>query len=494
MKRRTTVLVVGAGPCGLAVAAELRRLEVPVTVVEAEPGPGTGSRAILLWPPVLEVLDELGIGARAKELGIVPRALNYHLGSGRTVRVALADENAPLILPQEQTSRLLEQVFTSLGGHIERGVRVTKVVPGEDGVAVAAIGADGTAWELEADWVIGADGAHSEVRAQLGIEFTGAHFPATFLLAEGKLDGIGGQGEIHYFLADSGVALAAPLSREEFRISGAVPRETPATLEAAQRLLDDRVPGVRISEPSMLGTFGSDERMAETLRSGRCFLVGDAAHVHSPIGGQGLNLGIPDGRNLAWKLAGVVGGRLDPAILDTYEPERKAAIRQTLAATGRMARQAVVSPLARRIRDLVWQLLKITGFLEHGYVPLLAGWRSRYPDPLPGVPKARRGRLPRPGTRHPRWVPRPDRELAGRFQLITFGSAEGSLARQASELAEGLPTLVAHLPMAGKAERFVLLRPDGYIAASGRAADFPAVAAHLARLVPAARADEQTDE
>ncbi|MER7841075.1 FAD-dependent monooxygenase [Streptomyces sp. NPDC096040] len=487
-QRRTTVLVVGAGPCGLAMAAQLSRLGVPVTVVDAADHPHTGSRAILLWPPVREVLGELGLAERAARDSVQPAALHYHLGSGGSVRVPLSEANAPLVLPQERTGRLLAEALADRGVDVEWGTRVTKVVPDAHTVTVIASRADGTTTEIEADWVVGADGLHSQVRAQLGIDFSGARFPAAFLLAEGRIDGEHGMSgltseEIHYFLADTGVALIAPLPGGEFRISGAVPDGTEATAEQAQALLDERGPGgLRFTEVRTVTLFSSDERVAGALRSGRCFLVGDAAHVHSPIGGQGLNLGIPDTRNLAWKLAGVVHGRLHESVLDTYDPERRAAIAQTLQATGRMARQAVVGPLARQIRNLTWRLLDATGVLARGYAPMLAGWRSHYPDVLFGGTEQRA--RPRPGTRDPRWIPKPSDELAGRFQLITYGGKGTQLAYQAAELADRLPELVAHFPLDGATEKFVLLRPDGYVAAAGAADRFPDAAARLTELVP----------
>lgn len=484
MTERATVLVVGAGPCGLAVAAELARLDVPVTVVDAAAEPGAGSRAILLWPPVLEVLTELGLIAEAQEQGIRPSALHYHLPSGQGVRVPLKDTDRPLLLPQEKTSILLEKALRDFGGTVEWGVRVTKVVSGADSVTVAVTGQDGTARDIEADWVIGADGHRSEVRAQLGVAFEGQPVPIPFLLAEGRIDGDVDQDEIHYYLSESGVLLLAPLPGGEFRVSGAIPPGARADAEQVQRLLDERGPGgLTVAGLRTVTTFSSDERIASALRSQRCFLVGDAAHVHSPIGGQGLNLGIPDARNLAWKLAGVHHGRLAPGILDTYDPERRAAIRQTLRATGRMARQSVAGPVGRRVRDLTWRLLQVSGVLERQFAPMLAGWRTRCPEPLPGGGETRAaGSWPRPGTRSPRWLPKPDQEFAGRFQLLTFGRDGSDLATRAEALTARLPGVLAHFPLRGRREGFVLLRPDGYVAASGPGARFPRTAELLTRL------------
>jgi 2-polyprenyl-6-methoxyphenol hydroxylase-like FAD-dependent oxidoreductase len=504
MTRHTTVLVVGAGPCGLAMAAQLRRLGVDVTVVDAESRPHTGSRAILLWPPVREVLDELGLAEDAARAAVRPAALHYHLGSGGSARVPLGASDLPLVLPQERTGQLLAKALADRGTTVEWGTRVSRITPTADSVRVTLTREAGGTEEIDADWLIGADGLHSSVREALGIEFSGARFPATFLLAEGRITRTadpGGPGaadneklssqEIHYFLARTGVALLAPLPSGEFRLSGAVPTGTGATAEHAQALLDERGPGgLRFTEVRSVALFSSEERVAHTLRSGRCFLVGDAAHVHSPIGGQGLNLGIPDTRNLAWKLAGVVHGRLRPSVLDSYDPERRAVIAQTLEATGRMARQAVAGPVAGHVRNLTWKLLQVTGVLTRAYAPMLAGWRSHYPDvlfgaPAPGTKQRTERSRPRPGTRDPRWTPRTTDELAGRFQLFTHGDPAGPLAARAAELAADLPDVVAHIPSDGGQEHFVLLRPDGYVAASGGADDLSRAAERLASLVPA---------
>jgi 2-polyprenyl-6-methoxyphenol hydroxylase-like FAD-dependent oxidoreductase len=485
---KTTVLIVGAGPCGLAAAAELRRLGVDVTVVDAEPEPGRGSRAILLWPPVLEVFDELGIAPEAGKAGIRLQALSYHLGpdpsvTANTVRVALDPVNAPLVLPQELTSGLLEEALLALGGRVERPVRVTKVVANDDSVTALATAADGTELSIEADWLIGADGLHSQVREQLGIAFEGEQFPVTFLLAEGRIEGEIDRSEMHYFLSSSGVVLIAPLPGGEVRISGAIEDNAPATAEQVQRLLDERGPGgLRVSGLRMLTTFVSHERIAASMRLGRCFLVGDAAHVHSAIGGQGLNLGLQDARDLAWKLAGVIEGRLDAAILQSYDQERRAAAEQTLAATRRLARQAVVGPRAIKVRDRIFSALQASGVLRRWYAPMLAGWRTHYPESLLGPVRSRTPFLPRPGTRSPLWTPKLDASLAGRFQLITLGREDGEISARARALADRLPGVLAHFPLAARRERFLLLRPDGYVAATGKLADLDAVATGLTRL------------
>lgn len=482
MNDSSTALIVGAGPCGLMMACELRRRGVDAAIVDADEQPGGGSRAILLWPPSLELYRDVGILDEANKRGTQIKALSYHTG-GNPLRLPLVPHMAPLILPQEDTVGLLEDELRRLGGEVRRGVRVTGLTQDADRVTVTARGADGTEITLETEWLIAADGFRSTVRDLIGAEFTGAPLPIRFLLAEGDLEGGYDPEAVTYYLGQTGVVLVAPLPGGRVRISGALPDDAEIDEGTAQRLLDERGPGgLRVTGLTMNTTFTSHERIASTLRRGRCFLVGDAAHVHSVVGGQGLNLGFADARNLAWKLAGVIQGRYVPGVLDSYDPERRAAAEQTVRATGRMARQAVLSPLANRVRNALMALAHRTGALGRKLPPLLSGWLIRYPDVLiPAPAKVPRG-LPLPGTRSPLYVLEPDG--TDRWQLITVGAQGGEAYAQGSALAGRLPGLVAHRHRDSKAEGFVLLRPDGYVATAGRPGDLGPAATALEKLVP----------
>jgi len=490
MDKKTPVVIVGAGPCGLATACGLLRRGIPARVIDASPEAGTGSRAVMLWPPVLDVLDELGVLAAAEQHGYRPRALDYHTSRRRTIQLPLDAAHGALVLQQDRTSRLLEAALVKLGGRVERPIRVTGVVPGSDSVVVQADGPDGPL-AIEADWLIGADGAHSTVRKQLHIEFTGSEFASRFLLAEGKLDGDFDRRIAHYHITPTGVLVLIALPGGEVRISGALDDgDGDVSLATVQRMLDRRGPGgLRASALSLLTTFPAPHRIAATMRVGRCFLVGDAAHIHSPAGGQGLSLGMQDVRNLVWKLAGAITGRLDPRILDTYDQERRAAAQQVVASIHKLTRQTLFPPMALRARNLVLHLVNLTGRLQGNLLASLSGRRIQYPDVLFGEPSSprrkRRGAHPVPGTLAPRWVPRPGAAAPPGFRLFTTGPDDSELVQAARTCALGAPLAGHHhLAEPSPAPSFVLVRPDAYVAASGTT---PAELAHawqkLARIL-----------
>ncbi|MFI1356772.1 FAD-dependent monooxygenase [Streptomyces sp. NPDC020898] len=461
---KTTVVIAGAGPVGLAAACALWQRGVPARVLEAQDSPHRGSRAVQLHAPTLRVFRELGILDEAERQGLRIRANEYHLANGRTLRIELGALNEPLMLPQESTCALLERRLGELGGHVERGVEVTKIVPYEETVVVETEGPDGTA-RIEADWLVAADGVRSPIREQLGIDFAGSPVPVNFLLAEGRFEGRPADDAVTYFLGLAGSVVFASMPGERVRVSAAVPVGHPLTEEGVQQILDERGPGgLRIASLDMVNNFSSQERIAVRLREGRVFLAGDAAHTHSPLGGQGLNLGIQDVHNLAWKLAGVIKGTLNPAVLDSYEPERRHAAEQIVRNTHQFLKVFTLGPTAARVRNTVWSTLESLGLLRRWFAPLLAGWRVRYPADRAGGRLGGR-RLPEPGTRSPHWASsHPDGD---RYRLVTLGRGDREGELRGRALAGLRPALVSHSHVRKGGGGFLLLRPDGYVAACG---------------------------
>ena len=362
------VLVVGAGPTGLALAAQLHAYGARFRIIDRTLDRAHESRALGVQPRTLEVLAGLGISDELVRHGNRAVRLKLHFGH----RVALvqlfdigtSDTQYPylLFISQAQTERILGEHLTAQGVKLERGTELAELhtrTDGVDGVMTCRLRhSDETEEVVQARYVVGCDGAHSTVRDQAGIGFEGSAYPQTFVLADVEADGIE-PGAAHAFLSARGMLFFFPLgSPATWRMLAMRPRtdttsvEQPVTLAEAQALVDTYASmPVRLRDPVWMTNFRLHNRGATHYRAGGVFLAGDAAHIHSPAGAQGMNTGIQDAINLGWKLALVTAHRADPALLDTYEPERAPVGRRVLRFTDRAFTVATsTNPLIRLAR------------------------------------------------------------------------------------------------------------------------------------------------
>ncbi|HEY7177280.1 MAG TPA: FAD-dependent monooxygenase [Micromonosporaceae bacterium] len=342
------VLVVGAGPTGLALAAHLVANGVRPLVIDRAMHRVHESRALAIQPRTLEVLAPLGVSGRLVELGNRAVQMNVHAGhlelSIPLFDLGLADTAYPylLFLSQAETERILAEHLGRHGVHVERGVELVRLEQSPEGVRAWLRGRDDTDTTVAARYVVGCDGAHSTVRAAAGIDFVGGSYPQNFVLVDAEADGID-TGAAHVFLAERGMLFFFPLGRPAswrllaMRPTGGDGRApTDVTLEDVQTLVDRYTDGkVRLHDPLWITNFRLHHRAATQYRSGRVFVAGDAAHIHSPAGAQGMNTGIQDAVNLAWKLASATRGTAHPALLDTYDHERAPVGRNVLRFTDR---------------------------------------------------------------------------------------------------------------------------------------------------------------
>jgi 2-polyprenyl-6-methoxyphenol hydroxylase-like FAD-dependent oxidoreductase len=355
------VLIVGAGPTGLWLALWLTRLGIRVRIVDRAAEPGTTSRALAVHARTMEFGNQIGIAQALVAAGVEVDALNFWAGGRRAARVPIRRIGQgdspfpfPLILPQDVHERLLIKHLEDIGVKVERSIEVTRVEQDEQRVR-AVLTRDGAEEIVEAAYIAGCDGASSTVREQLGIGFPGGTYSGVFYVADVDASGPVVDGSVHVDIEDQDFAIVFPLKAgERVRLVGLL--RDGADLDREMSFDDVRGRAIahlqlHVAAVRWFSTYRVHHRVADRFRSGRIFLLGDAAHIHSPVGGQGMNTGIGDAVNLSWKLAAVLRERADASLLDTYEPERIAFARRLVATTDRAFTVVTASgALARIVR------------------------------------------------------------------------------------------------------------------------------------------------
>jgi 2-polyprenyl-6-methoxyphenol hydroxylase-like FAD-dependent oxidoreductase len=482
---RSDVLIVGAGPTGLVLALWLTKLGITVRIIDKTAEPGTTSRALAVQARTLELYRQLDLADEICERAHKTPAVNLWVKGARAARVPFEDAGAGLtpypflqIFPQDQHELLLIERLQALGVAVER--RTELVGFGEDGDVVTARlrGPDGGEETCEATYLAGCDGARSLVRETIGTGFPGGTYRQLFYVADVDADGPALDGELHVDLDEADFLALFPLAGAgRARLIGTVRDERadhPETLkfeDVSGRAIKNLQVSVR--RVNWFSTYHVHHRVTEHFRKGRAFLLGDAAHIHSPAGGQGMNTGIGDAVNLAWKLAAVLGGRAQDHLLDSYEAERIGFARRLVATTDRAFSFATAEgPIADLVRTRVAPLLipAVAGFeaareylfrtvaqftLNYRGGPLSAGTAGRVQG----------------GDRLP-WAPVDGQDnyaslAALTWQVHVYGTATTELADWCA--ARGLPLHVfawqpAHEAAGLARNALYLLRPDSYVA------------------------------
>jgi 2-polyprenyl-6-methoxyphenol hydroxylase-like FAD-dependent oxidoreductase len=342
---------------------ELARRGVEVSILDKQPARSPESRAIGIHARTLEVFDQLGIAEQFLELGHRLDGLEVHRRAGRSVRIHFSGigSSYPMMLSLSQavTQRILEERLGELGVGVQRGVRVLDLRQGEDGVELQTVGlGEERERTVRGDWVVGCDGVHSLVRRSLDLSFDGEDYAQDWLMAEVNIDRPLARDHFHLFAYTATPLPMFPMPGGRWRVflpqvAGRSRDGRPPDLEEIEQLVALRGPaGMKLSDPSLLATFRCYLRSSKVMRRGRVLIAGDAAHVHSPAGGQGMNTGLHDAFNLGWKLALVADGHAPFALLDTYQQERGPIAADVMAVTHRLVQTfRVSSPRRRWLRD-----------------------------------------------------------------------------------------------------------------------------------------------
>ncbi|MFI5933341.1 FAD-dependent monooxygenase [Actinoplanes sp. NPDC051494] len=444
------VLIAGAGPTGLTLAIELRRRGVPHRIVELAPAPFEGSRGKGLQPRTLEVLEDLGVLDRFLAGGAVYPPLRIHTPDGdMDRRMDELHEPTPevpypntLMVPQWRTGELLAGRLAELGGTVEFGVGVSTLREDGDGVHVTL----STGEEVTVRYLVGADGGRSTVRKALGVGFEGdTHETLTMLIADVRLSGELSRDVWHIWPGPDGrtprLGLCPLPGTDIWQLTA--PLATSVT-----EVLAETVPHLTLDEVTWTSTFRANIRMVDRYRVGNVFLAGDAAHVHSPAGGQGLNTGVQDAYNLGWKLA--TG---DDKLLDTYEAERLPVAAGVLGISTRLlAKQSEATEDAMRRDDPVLRQLSLNYrggplALDHRTTPGAVRAGDRAPD-APLAAGARVFDL----LRGPHWT------------LLAFGTPPVPLGDDVRAFEIDDPDGYAHRAYDVTTPAYFLIRPDNYVA------------------------------
>ncbi|MFB5662849.1 FAD-dependent monooxygenase [Alteribacillus sp. HJP-4] len=476
------ILIVGAGPSGLILALSLTRYGVPVRIIDKAAGPGASSRAITVQARILEFYHQLGIAGEVIDKGMKVMKSHVRQASRKKATLDLGHLGEgvspyPYVLSfaQDEHERLLVNKLVEEGVQIEWNTELTSYKDNGSRVFVSLV-KSGLEEQAEYEYLCGCDGAHSTIRKQSNISFPGGKYDQLFYVADVEAESPFTNNDMNICILNGGFCFILPVrTTGMYRMIGVVPPEIDK--DASTIRFDDLLPfinrsiNLQIKKVNWFSAYTVHHRVADSFQRNRVFISGDAAHIHSPAGGQGMNTGIGDAINLAWKLASVVQGRASSELLDTYETERITFARLLVATTDKafkfMVQRNKAGQFIRTFLPHVLAQMFHSDMVRKAIFDILAQIRIQYRSSPLSSGKA--GRI-KAGDRLP-WVPYEHHDnyeaLSSRdWQVHVYGNAEERI----KNAAEALNLPVHEFPCSEKARKsglqldaLYLLRPDGYI-------------------------------
>jgi 2-polyprenyl-6-methoxyphenol hydroxylase-like FAD-dependent oxidoreductase len=458
------VLIVGAGPVGLFLANECARRNVRWRLIEEHAAQSEHSKALAIFPRTLEIFDMAGVvGAFLEKANRVTNvAVETH---DRTLaRMKFEPDESPYsfvaMVPQDVTEKLLVEELRRKGGSVEYESKFISAEQNGGGVDTA-LEHRGESLKVRASVLVGCDGAHSAVRHQLNLPFEGAEYQGSFLLADVETNTELPADELQLCPNEFGPVAIFPMSATRRRIIATIEKtegDAPS-LDLVRSILAQRAPrGIEARTLNWSTYFRIHHRQVARLREGRVFIAGDAAHIHSPFGGQGMNTGLHDAWNLVWKLDLFLKGAGNERLLDSYSSERLPVIKNVIETTDVLTRvMSTPNKLVQTLRDVVIPMVSRLAPFQHAFVQRLSELGIAYPkSPI----------LEGPGKRYFDESLRGGAGILSRFVLLLGSEEEASIKEEAQKFIESFPQVVElrHSERRG----VTLIRPDGYIAFSSR--------------------------
>lgn len=369
------VLIIGAGPTGLMMACQLAIQKIPFRIIDKNEDHTTQSRALVIQARSVEILDQMGLAEIAIQQGKIAKGIGAFFNGKRILHVVVNSMGEGLtrfpyllMLEQSHTEAILVEFLKQYQCEVERNVELLSVSQNENGVLSVLRRRDGKEEEVKTTYVIGADGAHSIVRQQLKIPFGGKTYEESLFVMDCKAEVDIPNDEMYLTFANDAIGGFFPLTNGRWRILGNIPKSLEGKekieFEDIEKNYAQRVQmKVRLYDPQWVAVYRAHHRYASTFHQGNCFLVGDAAHIHSPVGAQGMNTGLQDAYNLAWKLALVIKGKANTSLLETYTEERITIARKLVGTTDRLFNMVTSENFAlRTFRSyIVPVVLKVLG-------------------------------------------------------------------------------------------------------------------------------------